>query len=76
MFGDRGIVEKCFEQRLVISLQREEIRWERIGREALKYSPGIRATIHVIAERNSHGAVYWIHFKIARNLNDHPIEQV
>ena len=76
MFGDHGILEKCFEQRLVISLQRDEIRWERIAREALKHSPGIRATIHVIAERNSHAAADWIHFKIARNLNDHPIEQV
>jgi hypothetical protein len=45
-------------------------------REALEDSPGIRATINVIAERNSDAAADWIHFKITRNLNDHPIEQV
>ena len=46
-------------------------------REALEESPGIRATINVIAERGIvTPPLTSIHFKITRNLNDHPIEQV
>jgi hypothetical protein len=76
MLGDSGIVEKHFEQRFVISFQRDEVRWERIAHEAVEHPARIRSPINVVAGRHGHAVAAWIRVEVARNVVDHPVEQI
>jgi hypothetical protein len=76
VFDDRRVVEKHLEQRFVISFQRDEVCWERIAYEAVEHPARIRPPIHVVAERDGHAVADWTRVEVARNVVDHPVEQV
>src|SRR5262249_58340214 len=76
MLGDRGIVEKHLEQRFMISFQRDEVRWERIAHEPIEHAARIRPPIHVVTKRDGHAVAGGIRVEVARNVLDHPVEQV
>jgi len=70
------IAEKGFEQGLVISLERDEPRWERVVRKAVKHAARIWASIDVVTDRDRDAIADWISVEITENLIDHPVEKI
>src|SRR5207244_7666308 len=67
---------KHLKERFMISFQRDEIRGERIVREAIEHPARLWTSIDVVSDRHNEAIAGWIGGQIARNLVGDVIQKI